>query len=84
MTETAVINYLLKDPGMTPGQAKALYDQVQARDYNPPRRDKILEWQTHQTFPIIPNRNDMDFGNVYKDLRFPDHVYEHIAAYYSH
>eukprot|EP00026_Physarum_polycephalum_P010157 Phypoly_transcript_10309.p1 GENE.Phypoly_transcript_10309~~Phypoly_transcript_10309.p1 ORF type:complete len:343 (+),score=53.94 Phypoly_transcript_10309:109-1137(+) len=84
MTETAVINYLLKDPAMSPTQAKSLYDQVVAHDYNPPRREKILEFQTHQAFPIIPNTANQDFGNVYKDLRFPDHVYEHIAAYYSH
>lgn len=45
---------------------------------------QILEWQAHQTFRIIPNIDDADFGNVYKDLTFPNHVYEHINEYYTH
>jgi hypothetical protein len=57
--------------------------QVQGRDYNPPRREKIQEWQRQQEFQIIPNADDPDQGNVYKDLQFPDGVYENIADYYE-
>jgi hypothetical protein len=44
--------------------------QVKGRDYNPPKRDKILAWQAEQDFPIIPNSEDPDSGNVYQELRF--------------
>lgn len=84
MTEQEVLEYLLKDPSMDMTQAQNLYRQVQTRDYNPPRREKILEWQSHQQFPIIPNTDDVDFGNVYKDLNFPEHVYAQINEYYTH
>ena len=57
---------------------------MQGKDYNPPKRDKILHYQSQQDFPIIPNPDDPDSGNVYRDLQFPDHVYEHISDYYEH
>ena len=53
-------------------------------DYNPPRREKILQYQQEQDFPIIPNPDDPDAGNVYRDLNFPDHVYQHIEDYRQH
>jgi len=56
---------------------------VQGRDYSPPKREKILEWQRHQEFQIIPHAEDPDEGNVYKDLQFPDGVYENIEEYYE-
>ena len=81
MTEEELINYLQKDTDFSEEQARALYQQVQGKDYNPPRRERILEYQKQQEFPIIPNPDDPDSGNVYRDLQFPDHVYEHIAEY---
>ena len=65
-------------------EARALCLQVQAHDYNPPRRERILEWQQQQGFPICPDGDDPDACNVYKDLKFPDRVYEHIEEYYGH
>ena len=62
-------------------QARLLFKQVAGRDYNPPKRERILEWQKEQEFPICPNPEDPDGCNVYKDLNFPDHVYEHIQHY---
>ena len=72
---------LLGDPAFDEGQALALIEQVKARDYSPPRREKVLQFQAQQDFPIIPNPEDPDAGNVYKDLRFPEHVYAHISEY---
>ena len=80
-TEEQVVNYLQKDKDFTEDQARALYQQVQGKDYNPPNRNKILEYQMQQEFPIIPNPDDPDSGNVYRDLQFPDHVYEHSQEY---
>jgi hypothetical protein len=63
--------------------ARELIAQVRGHDYNPPKREKILAWQKEQEFPIIPNPADPDSGNVYRDLRFPDHVFENIGEYWE-
>ena len=81
MSEEELVDYLQKDRDFSEEQARALYLQVQGRDYNPPRRDKVLQWQAEQEFPICPNPEDPDACNVYRDLRFPDDVYEDIAEY---
>ncbi|MBW4540096.1 MAG: hypothetical protein KME43_13265 [Myxacorys chilensis ATA2-1-KO14] len=83
MSEEEVIEYLQKDTDFSEGEAKALYQQVQGKDYNPPKRDRILEWQSKQDFPICPNSDDPDACNVYRELNFPEHVYEHISEYYE-
>lgn len=84
MSEKEVVAYLTKDPDISEAEARSLYVQVQTKDYNPPKRDRILEWQQQQDFPICPNSDDPDACNVYKDLQFPDNVYEHISSYYEH
>ena len=84
LDEEELVNTLQKDKDFSEEQARSLVTQVQGRDYNPPRREKILEYQKQQDFPIIPNPDDPDAGNVYRDLQFPDHVYEHIQEYYEH
>jgi uncharacterized protein YozE (UPF0346 family) len=53
-------------------------------DYSPSKRDRILEWQAQQEFPICPNSDHPDACNVYRNLQFPEHVYEHISSYYEH
>ena len=62
-------------------KAQALVKQVKDHDYNPPRRERILEWQAKQEFPICPNPDDPDACNVYKELDLPDRVFEHIEEY---
>ncbi len=84
LTEDEVVAYLQRDKDFSEEQARSLYEQVQGADYNPPRREKILQYQSEQEFPIIPNPDDPDAGNVYRDLNFPEHVYEHIQDYRSH
>jgi len=76
-----VIEWLNKDPDFGHDQAIALLRQVNSRDYNPPRRERILAWQAQQEFPILPNTEDPDCGNVYRNLKFPEKVYEHIQEY---
>jgi DNA primase large subunit len=83
MSKEESIEYLTKDQDCSESEAKALYQQVQGKDYDPPKRDRILEWQHHQDFPICPNPDDPDACNVYRDLEFPSHVYEHISSYYE-
>ena len=81
LDEEELKELLAQDPAFDEAQALALIEQVQARDYSPPRREKVLQFQAQQDFPICPNPEDPDAGNVYKDLRFPEHVYSHISEY---
>jgi len=55
---------------------------VKGRDYDPPKREKIAQFQSQQGFPICPNLDDPDACNVYKNLNFPPEVYEAINAFY--
>jgi hypothetical protein len=80
-SDDEVVAALRQDKDFTEDDARALLVQVKDADYNPPKRAKILEYQAQQDFPIIPDPSDPDAGNVYRDLKFPDHVYEHIAEY---
>lgn len=81
LTEEELVALLRKDPGCSEQEAKSLVGQVEGRGYNPPRRERILEWQGQQEFPICPNTADPDGCNVYKNLKFPDDVYQHIQEY---
>ncbi|MBD2534520.1 hypothetical protein H6G97_35575 [Nostoc flagelliforme FACHB-838] len=84
LSEPELIEYLQKDKDFTEKEARSLYLQVQGKDYNPPRRERILQWQSQQEFPICPNPDEPDACNVYKDLQFPEEVYEHISEYHEH
>lgn len=83
MPEVELVDLLQHNPGVSDHEARSLYSQVQGKDYNPPRRDRILQWQKEQSFPICPHSEDPDACNVYKDLKFPAEVYDHIADYYE-
>lgn len=83
MEEDAVIGLLAKQPEMDEEKARAVVLQIEERDYNPPRRERILEQQTHQKFQIIPNTDDPDSGNLYRELTFPDDTYENITEYHE-
>ena len=76
-----MIGHLRKDKDFSEEDARALLVQVEGAGYNPPRRERILQWQKGQDFPICPHRDDPDACNVYKNLQFPDEVYQHIADY---
>lgn len=83
LDEDQLIGYLANDPDFSAEDARSLVHQVASRDYNPPRRERILEWQRQQEFPIIPNPDDPDAGNLYRDLTFPEGVYEDISEYHE-
>ena len=72
---------LAKDGDTDEQEAKALVQQVEEKGYNPPRREKILQWQEQQDFEICPNSEDPDACNVYNELTFPDGLYEDIQDY---
>jgi hypothetical protein len=79
--EEELMAWLRKDSDFSEQDARALVKQVEGRDYNPPRRERVLEWQRQQEFPICPSSGDPDACNVYKDLKFPEGVFESIQQY---
>ncbi|WP_119321375.1 hypothetical protein [Capsulimonas corticalis] len=83
LPEDDVVRLLQQDNDFNEADARALYLQVKSHDYSPPKREKLLDYQAKQDFPIIPNPDDPDSGNLYRDLQFPDQVYEHISEYYE-
>ncbi len=83
MSNDELVQHLTKDPDCDEQKARALIQQVEARGYNPPKRDRILDWMSQQDFPICENADDKNACNVYKSLKFPPDVYEKIASYYE-
>ena len=81
LSEAEVVAALTQDRDFSEEQAVAMMRQVESKDYNPPRRERILEWQSQQEFPILPHPEDPDCGNVYRNLKFPDAIYKHIEHY---
>jgi len=78
-----LISWLEKDPECSPEQAESLVQQVEARGYNPPKRERILDWMRRQEFPICPDPDDPGQCNVYRNLDFPQEVYDKIAEFYG-
>ena len=76
-----LVEWLAKDKDCDEAKARSLIQQVEQRNYNPPRREKVLEWMQQQGFPICPKPEDPDSCNLYKSLEFPHEVYEHIGQY---
>ena len=79
--EAEIVAQLQKDRDFTEEEAKSLYQQVRSKEYSPPSRDSLLEWQSKQDFQIVANPEDPDSGNVYQDLTFPESVYASISSY---
>ena len=79
--EEEIVTQLKKDKDFTEEEAKSLYEQVKSKEYSPPSRDSLLEWQSQQDFQMVTDPEDPDAGNVYQDLTFPERVYESISSY---
>ena len=78
-----LIQWLAKDRSCDEHEAKSLVQQVETHDYNPPSRQRILEWHAHQEFPICPTPDDPDACNPYRELQLPSHVFEEIEEYHE-
>jgi hypothetical protein len=81
LSTNEVVSRLTQDPDFSQADAISMMRQVEQHDYNPPKRERLLEWQQEQRFPILPEPDDPDCGNFYRNLKFPDHVYNHISEY---
>lgn len=75
-----VLAYLTKDGDFDEDQANQMLHQVEGRDYSPPRRERLLEWQREQEFQFI-DPHDPDSGSLYRNLKFPQEIYQHIGHY---
>lgn len=76
-----VLAWMTKDQDFGEEDARVMLRQVEGRDYSPPKRERLLEWQAQQEFPILPNPDDPDCGNLYRNLTFPEAIYKHIGHY---
>ena len=83
LPEAELVRLLASQPGQSEEEARSLVRQVQERDYSPPKRERILAWQARQDFPICPTPDDPQACNVYRELQFPDAVYEHIEEFWE-
>ena len=79
--EEEIVAQLKKDKDFPEEDARSLYQQVTSKEYSPPSRDSLLEWQSQQDFQIVTDPKDPDAGNVYQDLTFPESVYTSISSY---
>jgi DNA primase large subunit len=76
-----LVQVMTKDEDADEREVRAMVQQVREKGYNPPNRDKILEWQQKQDFQICPNPDDPDACNVYSELDMPQEVLEDIQEY---
>lgn len=83
MEEEELISLLTKDPDCDDEKARALVHQVESRGYNPPKRERVLEWDSKQEFPICPDPDNPDACNVYRNLELPKDAYEKIQHYHA-
>ena len=83
LNEDEIVDHLMKDRNFDDEKARALLKQVEARGYNPPKRERVLEWMEKQKFPICPDTDDPGQCNVYRNLEFPKEIYDKIAAFYE-
>lgn len=81
LDDDELVSLMSKDKDADEKELRALLQQVEEKGYSPPKRDKILEYQSQQDFQIIPNPDDPDAGNLYQELDFPDEVFESIQQY---
>jgi DNA primase large subunit len=83
LDDDEMVRLLTSDPDCSETEARELIAQVTGHGYNPPKRERILQWQQEQDFPICPTPDDPGACNVYSEIRFPDEVYENISDFWE-
>lgn len=83
LSDDEIVRLLEKQPGVEEKEVRAQLLQVKQRDYNPPKRERILQWMEQQDFPICPNPDDPNACNVYRELQFPDGIYDNINEFWE-
>lgn len=83
LSDDQILDLFSKQPDFEQKEARVMLAQVHERDYNPPKRERILEWQETQDFKICPDTEDPNGCNVYRDLTFPEEIYENIEDFWE-
>lgn len=83
LSDDEMLALLRKQPDFDDKEASVMIAQVKERGYNPPKRERILQWQDHQDFKICPEPEDPNGCNVYRDLQFPDEIYDNIEDFWE-
>lgn len=83
LSEDELVQLLTQDPDCDEEKARSLIEQVASRGYNPPKRERIMEWMQKQEFPLCPHPDDAQACNLYRDIEFPKQVYDKIHSYYE-
>ena len=83
MDEDELVQYLTKNSDFDADQGARRWSSRCAARLQPAPPQRILEWQAQQDFPICPGGDDPDACNVYRNLKFPDGVYENIQEYHE-
>lgn len=83
LSEKEMVKLLIRDKDCDETKALGLIHQVESKGYNPPKRERILQWMKEQDFPICADPENPDACNVYKSLEFPPEIYEKISSYYQ-
>lgn len=83
MNDDELLEMLSNQPGLDEKEARALILQVRERGYNPPKRERILQWMEQQDFPICPDASDPNGCNVYRELQFPEEIYDQIDDFWE-
>src|SRR2546423_422732 len=71
LDEDELVRLLAEQPDHGEEDARQLVAQVRGRGYNPPKRDRILQWQAEEGFPLCPTPDDPGRCNVYHQPTFP-------------
>jgi len=83
MDDDDLVRLLANQPDHGEDDAQRLVAQVKGHGYNPPKRDRILQWQAEQEFQICTTPDDPSSCNVYSELKFPDEVYDNIGDFWE-
>ncbi len=83
ISEDKMVELLHDQPDFDEKDARALVLQVKEHDYNPPQREVILEWQENQDYKICTHPEDPQACNVYRELQFPDGIYDQIGDFWE-
>lgn len=81
LSNEELVEWMTKDKDCDESKANSLIKQVEQRNYNPPKRERVMQWMERQGFPICPNPDDPASCNLYRNLEFPDEVYQHVQEY---
>ena len=83
LSDDEMVKLLSKQQDFDEKKAQALVLEVKAHGYNPPKPARIIQWQSQQDFPICPTPDEPNACDVYRDLRFPEKIYDNINEFWE-